>query len=259
MQDALKAEFANLRDGFITCERTWGRIGVFQKVEESIRIMLRLTDGHEPNLAPLKYTFDDTRRRSLEAANTAIDYPDLYVNLPAIVADQFTRREIDIVTPLALAAAMVYPSNVYTASDDIPVFSPRGGHEAILAVIQKYYPENNDPDLDESGNQACALHEYNLFRRREGPYFGAKVAIRTLRQFGPDAFWESAAVFHPIGSELFRKLTNGFAGQGESERLNKAVGRVRSINRNRQHHEVTCAWVELGNFYHTEEKSKKLR
>ena len=85
------------------------------------------------------------------------------------------------------------------------------------------------------------------------------VAACTLRTHGPDKFWESAGIFHPVGAELFRKLTNGFAGQGVSQRLNKAIKRVRSINRNRQlHDETTCAWVELGNFYHTKEMIKTI-
>jgi hypothetical protein len=45
-------------------------------------------------------------------------------------------------------------------------------------------------------------------------------------------FWETAARFHPVGAELFRKFLNGFAGQGESERMNKSVKASFSLKRN---------------------------
>jgi hypothetical protein len=70
-----------------------------------------------------------------------------------------------------------------------------------------------------------------------------------LKMHGPDKFWEAAAIYHPHGSELFRKFVNGFPGQGESERMNKSVKATRSLKRNRQEHEITANYVELKNWY----------
>ena len=56
-------------------------------------------------------------------------------------------------------------------------------------------------------------------------------------------------MFHPCGAELFRKFVNGYAGQGESERMNKSVKATRSIKRNRQSHQVTAAYVELKKWF----------
>ncbi len=47
----------------------------------------------------------------------------------------------------------------------------------------------------------------------------------------------------------FKKLLNGYAGQGESERLNKQVKSIRSTERNRQCHEVTEAYLTVKNNY----------
>ena len=53
----------------------------------------------------------------------------------------------------------------------------------------------------------------------------------------------------PVGCEVFRKLVNGYSGQGESERMNKQVKKFRTTTRNRQSHLVTSAYMELDSIY----------
>ena len=51
-------------------------------------------------------------------------------------------------------------------------------------------------------------------------------------------------------SELFRKLLNGYCGQGAFERLNKLVKKTRNKLRNRQQRETTQAYlVRLDSHY----------
>ncbi len=50
---------------------------------------------------------------------------------------------------------------------------------------------------------------------------------------------------------------NGYAGQGESERMNKSVKATRTIKRNRQTHEVTAAYVELKNWFRMSDSLKR--
>jgi hypothetical protein len=64
-----------------------------------------------------------------------------------------------------------------------------------------------------------------------------------------DGFWARASLSDKVGSELFRKLVNGYCGQGESERVNKQVKKHRTTVRNRQSHEVTASLMELDATY----------
>ena len=55
---------------------------------------------------------------------------------------------------------------------------------------------------------------------------------------------------------LFRKLINGYAGQGASERLNKLVKKIRNKLRNRQSHQTTVAWLKLDSYYKLRESKQ---
>jgi len=62
----------------------------------------------------------------------------------------------------------------------------------------------------------------------------------------PNKFWAAATqAVGSIGTEVARFLVNAFAGQGASERMNKKVKLFRTVNRNRQSHKVTEAYVEI--------------
>jgi hypothetical protein len=51
------------------------------------------------------------------------------------------------------------------------------------------------------------------------------------------------------GIELFRKFSNAFAGQGESERLNKRISMLREADQNKQQAETTSAYAEIHSYY----------
>ena len=57
------------------------------------------------------------------------------------------------------------------------------------------------------------------------------------------------------GSKLFRKLVNGYAGQGESERMDKMIKKFRTTVRNRQTHIATSSYMELNMLYKMIRKS----
>ena len=65
----------------------------------------------------------------------------------------------------------------------------------------------------------------------------------------PENFWKVAVTYELVGVELFRELCNGYAGQGESERMNKNVKKFRTTDRNRQSHDVTKTFMELDSIY----------
>ena len=74
-----------------------------------------------------------------------------------------------------------------------------------------------------------------------------------------DNFWKVSKLAFTEGSELFKKLVNGYAGQGESERMNKMVKKFRSTERNRQTHIVTSSYMELDIIYKMIRKSTAVR
>ena len=74
-----------------------------------------------------------------------------------------------------------------------------------------------------------------------------------------DNFWKVSTLVVSEGSELFRKLVNGYAGQGESERMNKMVKKFRTTLRNRQTHAVTSSYMELDMIYKMIRKSTQVK
>ena len=247
-KEILKQEYDALKEGLIFNLTAWKKLSGFLLVEMPVRVLLRLSDGHDPNLPTLCRQFEVTKRESLEAAENytaefggTLEIPGKgrraarTVTVSDYVKEMFEKREKDIVTPLVRAAAMVLPAYVYTDQQ----YVPPDGNDAILRVIRRYYLNIED--------QVEATAQLTAFRSRSDVYGQAHMRhIAATRS--PDAFW-SAVVFElPTGIAgplLFRKLVNGYAGQGESERMNKAVKKHRNTNRNRQQHEVTAAYLEI--------------
>jgi hypothetical protein len=74
--------------------------------------------------------------------------------------------------------------------------------------------------------------------------------LRELAEKGnPEGYWKHACLKRPVGSQLFRKLVNGFPGQGAIERENKEIKQHRTTIRNRQTHKVTNSYLELNSTY----------
>ena len=94
------------------------------------------------------------------------------------------------------------------------------------------------------------------FRSKTGEFFNDVDGLATKSAaFGIDRFWQMAGIHRVDGScEFFRKMVNGFCGQGESERMNKKVKKIRNKLRNRQSHEITSAQLILDSHYRREEK-----
>ena len=218
-------------------------------VEYPVRRLLRISDGHKRNLPEICYGYEDARNKSLAAVENAqkkypLKYVDLYVNVTAA----FEKRTKDFFTPLCLAACTMLPRHVYTVDGHLSD-EPEGGRAALIAVIDRYYL-GDKPKLIE------ALMMFQNFRERSGAHFGNPRTIYTALYDSAETFWKTFAIMQPVGSELFRKLCNGYAGQGESERMNKQVKKFRTTLRNRQSHEVTSAYMELDTFYKMETKNE---
>ena len=143
---------------------------------------------------------------------------------------------------------MVHPRHVHVLDGALP-YESSGGRDAISAVIDRYY----DGDVRK---QVEALKVYQDFRTKFG-YFGTEKAKYVALNDSSDNFWKLAAHLQPEGSELFRKLCNGYSGQGESERMNKQVKKFRTTVRNRQTHQVTSAYMELDTVYKMEKKNEE--
>lgn len=233
-----------LDEGFISEQSMWKKVEVFVNIEVPIRELLRMSDGHKPNLADMSFGYDMAKSKSLKAAKDAeLKNPELYSGLEAKVLAKFNKRRIDIVTPLCLAASMIHPKHVYVKSGESK-YNPEGGTAAILSVINRYY--SGDP-----AKQNKALSVYQQFREKSGTIFGGPNLTLEAKDGTGEDFWRLASTccMDEIGCELFRKLINNFAGQGESERWNKNTKKHRTITRNRQSHEITEGYMQLDSMY----------
>lgn len=237
----LRAEHQALSNQFIYNQETWDRIRIFVGVELPVRTLLRISDGHKPNLAEICPVYDHMKRDSLaEASKAEIKFPLYYEGLYRNCNNIFQKREKDITSLLCLAAAMVLPKHVYV-EDGNDVYVVEGGQAAVISVIDRYYE-----DVDK---QIEALKNFQNFRSKSGELFGSPRLIHAGRNNTADDFWSLAVMVEPVGCEVFRKLVNGYSGQGESERMNKQVKKFRTTTRNRQSHLVTSAYMELDSIY----------
>ena len=238
----LTQEFHDLKNTFIFNIEAWEKLKGFVGIELPVRYLLRISDGHTPNLALLARHFELAQNESMTAATL---YSHLFPQVVSYVKSMFQKREKDIVTKLVLAAGMVLPQLVYCLDN---LYSPNGGEAAMTYAIERYYPDVDD--------QILALTMYGNFREKTG-IFSEKVIIVYASTRSPDEFWKEVSRRSPSpGSELFRKLCNGFAGQGESDRMNKTVTKIRTTNRNRQNHDVTKAFMQLDSTFKMIEKRK---
>ena len=243
-----KAEFTTLEEELISNSLAWERIKTFVDVENPIRQLLRVSDGHVPNLSSIALGYDLAKGKCTAAIAAAeVKYPDVYAGLNIAVTLLLEKRRRDIVTPLCLAATMVVPELVYI-EEGKDAYDPEGGKEALLAIIDRYY-------LGDIEKQVEALKVYQDFRDRSGQHFGNERMKYMAVNDSADKFWKVSTLFATEGSELFRKLVNGYAGQGESERMNKMVKKFRTTNRNRQSHAVTSSYMELDMIYKMIRKS----
>ena len=240
--EELRAEHQNLSEDFVYNQRSWDRVKIFVAVEVPIRTMLRISDGHAPNLAEIPPLFEQAKVESLEACRLAeAKYPTVYPDLMRNCQTFFDKRKVDIVSLLCLAATMVLPRHVYITADR-SVYNPDGGQAAILSVIDRYYSS--------VGDQIKAICTYNSFRSRSGNIFGLPRTTLAAANFTADVFWSVASsMADSTGCELFRKLVNGYSGQGESERMNKQVKKFRTTTRNRQTQAITASYMELDTTY----------
>ncbi len=100
--------------------------------------------------------------------------------------------------------------------------------------------------MDDISKRVRARLIYQNFRQGQGPFFSDVHTVNAARKEGIHNFWSVAESYlGSVGPELFIKLLNGYADQGESERLNKQVKNISSTDRNRQCHEVTEAYLTV--------------
>lgn len=245
-------EYTALQDDLISNAVAWERIRIFVAIEDPFRQLLRISDGHEPNLHLIAYGFEVAKIKSTAAVVAAeAQYPELYPGLKNDVDSIVKKRKKDIVSTLCLAAAMVSPGFVYLPEGD-NMYDPEGGKEALMAVIDRYYRGDIVKQIE-------ALKVYQDFREKTGTHFGSERMKYMAQKDSADNFWKVSKLAFTEGSELFKKLVNGYAGQGESERMNKMVKKFRSTERNRQTHIVTSSYMELDIIYKMIRKSTAVR
>ena len=247
-----KAEFAALDDELISNPLAWERIRIFVAVEDPFRHLLRISDGHTPNLSSIAYEFDVAKLRCTTAIAAAeTKHPDEYSGLNIEVNRIVNKRKKDIVSTLCLAAAMIVPSLVYLEEGG-RVYDPEGGKQAIMSVIDRYYAGDIVKQIE-------ALKVYQDIRGKTGLHFGSERMKYMAANDSADNFWKVSTLVVSEGSELFRNLVNGNAGQGEYERMNKMVKKFRTTLRNRQTHVVTSSYMELDMIYKMIRKSTEVK
>jgi hypothetical protein len=155
---------------------------------------------------------------------------------------KFNKYQKEILSDYAIAAGEVNPLGLYTKN--IPRFTlDLIGNANVLKLIRRYYKGENSLIVD-------AEEVWNDYKQQSGTYFGSDTAVAAVRDDDIDKFWKLASNHYPPNStELFRKLCNGYCGQGASERLNKLVKKVRNKLRNRQSHVTTQAHCLLDSYY----------
>ena len=235
-----KDEFRELKT-IVFKEQEWTKLENFVKVEEPIRRMLRLTDGHEPNLSIIAPVFFETCDQVLSICAQIDD------NLKLSVKSCLQKRAKDIVSFLACGAAMVSPIGLYSRGK---IFSHEDGNKIIIRLIKRYFYD----ETEQTRKQYELI--YQQFREKTG-YFNT---LKDVTFDSSDNFW-SIAFLHldsPV-CVFFRKLINGFCGQGESERLNKLVKSVRTKVRNRQAHKTTQAFLKLSSYYTNMNRKENLK
>ena len=237
-----RIEHESLDADLVSNAVAWRRISIFVDIETPLRTLLRITDGHKPNLSDVCFGFDKAKELSVLAATAAEKkYPVEYSGLTECIGTAIDKRKKDIVTSLCLAAAMVLPKHVYVIDGQVAC-DPEGGSAALNDVIMRYYKDDV-----EKQNQAFKV--YSDFREKSGVHFGGRNLDHIAKTGTADEFWARASLADRTGPELFRKLVNGYCGQGESERMNKQVKKHRTTVRNRQSHQVTASFMELDTTY----------
>jgi len=243
----LLSEKEYLRKEFIQKDEAWELITIFYRIVEPIRILLRISDSNEPSLRKIAKLFDTCEKTCIKLAEDAYtSHPIRFPLLVANVTDYCIKRKSDIVSDLAKAAAMINPEHLYCDPDD--QFDIEGGTNAFNNVMDKFYK------CDDEG-ETRARKVYSEYIHKQGLFFGNKDRVQAAINNGK--FWEVAQTYYDSKDgdcELFRKLYYGYCGQGESERLNKEVKYIRSINRNRQSHAITQAYLELKSLYKHQDK-----
>ena len=96
-KNSLKLEYHYLTENVIMSQAFWDRIRFFVSVEIPIRTLLRISDGHSPNLSEIAYGFEHARTLSLAASAAAeVKFPQHYERLQEQVDAKFIKRETDI-------------------------------------------------------------------------------------------------------------------------------------------------------------------
>ena len=137
---------------------------------------------------------------------------------------------------LHLAASMGLSKHVYV-ENGIEVYEVEEVKEAVITIIDRHY-------LNDFDKQFQTLKNNQDFRSESGTLLGTLKLIYAAKNRIADGFWHIFYAVDPIGYELFKKLVNGYSGQGESERMKKQVKKFRTTTRNRQSHAVTSAYME---------------
>ena len=199
------AERAALDDELISNSEAWERIRIFVEIEDPFRHLLRISDGHVPNLSSIAYEFDIAKMKCTTAVVAAENkYPDKYSGFTNDVNRIIEKRKKDIVSTLCLAAAMIVPRLVYLKERG-QMYNPDGGKQALMSVIDRYY-------LGDIVKQIEALKVYQDFRDKTGLHFGSERMKYMAVNDSSDNFWKVSTLAVSEGCELFRKLVNGYAG-----------------------------------------------
>ena len=161
----LRAEFTYLKDEMIFFPRFWKKLFTYVNFTEFMVKGLRKADTDSPNLHLMLPAFELARIQCYKIAREAVAAdPDLYVpDLASKVDAAFAKREADIVTPLARAAAFVDPLTAYTT----PQPTIAGGFMALAEVMKKYYQEHADP----AATSTAAMAQMVAFREGTGEFF----------------------------------------------------------------------------------------
>lgn len=239
----LQEEHQSLWKELLDNKDEWSRFDAALGVLLPARAALRQTDTDKPNLALSVVAYDKAWLQSIEAAERAEEdgwFDDIKIGVERV----FERRKVDCVSPVALAAAAVWPNFFYPGLDEegnrLPQYSAKGSRTALRdEVLPVLF--NHD-----HGKISTAMSELRAFQeQKEEGYFKSPVAAKSAQNNTASNFWAEAVEDAPTLAPIARKLCSAFAGQGSAERLNKDVANTRCAKRADQTAAVTTARLEI--------------
>ena len=241
-------ECKRLQTDAVFNESAWNDLQLFLFVIDLPLAAMRVPDADAPTLKDVAQVYYQTLREvPLQIRSKALfgdsSNQDTLKRLEEQVMRVLTKREPDLVTNLARAAAHVNPKHVYAEE----TFECPRASESFSSVVTDYIQGTcKGSDSEKVMLKANMLLETANFRKKRG-WFASDVAVESALKKDPVDFWTVAAEMKeaPNVASLAQLLLTCASSQGSVERSHKITARTRTKYSNRKLSETTEAYCEI--------------